>query len=98
MGTTTVEVPLSEPVRARLKEVAQRTGRAEKETAAILIECALAADDLEAEIIRSRLAEAEAGGPFARHDEVLAWLRGLCDGKRASGPDAITIIDWSRSH
>lgn len=91
MGTT-VEVPLSDEARKRLKEMAARIRRTEQETAATLIEGALAADEVEVEILRRRLTQADAGGPFARHDDVLAWLHALSEGRKAPAPEA-TITD-----
>jgi predicted transcriptional regulator len=89
---TTVEVPLSDEARERLKEIAARTRRTEQETAATLIEGALAADEVEVEILRRRLSQADAGGPFARHEDVLAWLQTLSEGKKGPPPEA-TITD-----
>jgi predicted transcriptional regulator len=66
--STALEVPLPEETRERLREIAARSRRSEAEIAATLIEGALAADQLEVEIIRKRLAQADAGGPFARHE------------------------------
>ena len=66
MGTSAVQVPLSYATRAR----SRRSPCAPAEAGggrACLIEGALAVDVLELEIIRRRLAEAEAGGPIARH-------------------------------
>jgi predicted transcriptional regulator len=88
MATTAVEVPLPEETRNRLKAIAARNRKSESEIAAILIEGGLAADELELEIIRERLAQADAGGPFARHEDVLAWLEALSDGKHAEPPKA----------
>ena len=88
MGAATLEVPLSDETRDRLKEVAARNQKSEAEIAAALIEGALAADDLEALILRQRLAQADAGGPFARHEEVLAWLEALAEGKNLAAPKA----------
>jgi predicted transcriptional regulator len=48
----------------------------------------LAADELEAEIIRKRLAQADAGGPFVRHEDVLAWLKALSEGRQVPAPKA----------
>jgi hypothetical protein len=45
-------------------------------------------DELEIEIIRRRLAQANAGGPFARHEDVLAWLKALSDGEQPPPPKA----------
>ena len=88
---TALEVPLPEETRERLKEIAARSRRSEAEIAATLIEGALAADQLEIEIIRKRLAQAEAGGPFVRQDEVLAWLKALAESRQAPPPEpAIT--------
>jgi predicted transcriptional regulator len=64
VGTTTVEVLLGDETHERLREVAARHHRSEGEIAATLIEGALGADELELEIIRQRLSQAEAGGPF----------------------------------
>jgi predicted transcriptional regulator len=66
--STALEVPLPEETRERLREIAARSRRSEAEIAATLIEGALAADQLEVKIIRKRLAQADAGGPFARHE------------------------------
>jgi predicted transcriptional regulator len=62
--------------------------RSEAEIAATLIEGALGADELEVEIIRQRLAQADAGGPFVRHEDVLAWLKALSNGQVAPPPKA----------
>jgi predicted transcriptional regulator len=91
MSTTTVTVPLSKETRERLQEVAARSHKSEAQVAATLIEGALAVDDLEAEMIRQRLAQADAGGPFARQQDVLAWLKALSDGQDADPPKA-TIV------
>lgn len=88
MSTTTVQVLLSDETRDRLREIAARAHKSEAEIAATLIEGALAADELERDLIRRRLAEADAGGPFARHEDVLAWLRALSEGKDAPAPKA----------
>lgn len=52
------------------------------------IEGALAADELEAAIIRKRLVQADAGGPFVRHEDVLAWLKALSEGQQEPPPKA----------
>jgi predicted transcriptional regulator len=88
VGAVTLEVSLSDDTRDRLKEIAARNRKSEAEIAAALIEGALATDELEAAIIRRRLAQADAGGPFARHDEVLAWLEALGKGKSLPAPKA----------
>jgi predicted transcriptional regulator len=85
-----LEVPLPDETRERLKEIAARSRKSEAEIAATLIEGALAADELEAEIIRKRLAQADAGGPFVRHEDVLAWLKALSDGRQVPPPRATT--------
>jgi predicted transcriptional regulator len=88
MSTSVLDVPLSDETRERLKEIATRARRSEAEIAATLIEGALAADELEVRIIRERLAQADAGGPFARHEDVLAWLEALSEGKTVPVPKA----------
>jgi predicted transcriptional regulator len=92
MATTTIEVLLSPATRERLKEVAARNRKSEAEIAATLIEGALAADELEASIIRQRLAQADAGGRFARQEEVLAWLNALSEGRNLPPPTATTTF------
>jgi predicted transcriptional regulator len=92
MNTTVLDVPLSDETRERLKEIAARARRTEAEIAATLIEGALAADELEAQIIRERLAQADAGGPFARQEEVLAWLKALSEGKNVPAPKATLTL------
>jgi predicted transcriptional regulator len=86
--TSTVEVPVSDETRDRLQELAKRNQTSVGQLAAMLIEGALAADELEDEILRRRLAQADAGGPFARHDDVLAWLKALAEGRPTSPPQA----------
>jgi predicted transcriptional regulator len=83
-----LEVPLPDETRERLREIAARSRKSEAEIAATLIQGALAADELEAEIIRKRLAQADAGGPFVRHEDVLAWLKALSHGRQAAAPKA----------
>jgi len=88
MGTTTIEVPLSDATRRRLKGAAARNCKSEAEIAATLIEGALAGDELEVSIIQQRLAQADAGGPFARQEDVLAWLNALSEGRNIPAPKA----------
>ncbi len=63
MSTTILDVLLTDETRERRKEVAARNRKSEAKIAATLIEGALAADELEVQIIRERLAQADAGGP-----------------------------------
>ena len=86
--STALEVRHPEEMRERLNEIAARSRKSEAEIAATLIEGALAADELEVEIIRKRLAQADAGGPFVRHEDVLVWLKALCDDQQARPPRA----------
>jgi predicted transcriptional regulator len=88
MSTTSLDVPLSDETREQLKEIARRSRRSEAEIAATLIRGALAADDLEIRIIQDRLAQADAGGPFARQEDVLAWLAAISEGKDVPPPPA----------
>lgn len=88
MTSTVVEVPVSDETRDRLQELAKRNRTSVGELAATLIEGALAADELEEEILRQRLSQADAGGPFARHNDVLAWLKALAEGRPTSPPRA----------
>ena len=85
---STVEVPVSDETMVRLEELARRNDTDVGRLAATLIEGALAADDLEDEILRRRLAQAATGGPFARHEDVVAWLTALAEGKSAPPPRA----------
>ena len=86
MGTQTLEVPLSDDAKERLRRIAAQTQQSEAELAAALLEGALAADELESALIRQRLRQADAGGPFARYDEVLAWLEAVAEGQAAPPP------------
>lgn len=88
MSTTILDVPLPDETRQQLKEIARRRRKSEAEIAATLIKGALAADDLEVRIIQDRLAQADAGGPFARQEDVLAWLEALSEGKDVPPPRA----------
>jgi predicted transcriptional regulator len=85
-----LKVPLPDETRERLREIAARSRKSEAEIAATLIQGALAADELEVEILRERLAQADAGGPFVRHDHVLAWLKALSDGRQIPPPRSTT--------
>jgi predicted transcriptional regulator len=88
MGTTTVQVPLSDETWGRLEQAARGANQNAAEFAATLIEGALAVDELELKAIRKRLTEADAGGPFAHQNDVLAWLKALSEGKHARPPKA----------
>jgi predicted transcriptional regulator len=86
--STALEVPLPDETRERLRKIAASSRKSEAEVAATLIESALAADELEAAIIRKRLVQADAGGPFVRHEDVLAWLKALSEGQQEPPPKA----------
>lgn len=86
--TSTVEVPVSDETMDRLEELAKQNHTNIGRLAATLIEGALAADALEEEILRRRIQQADAGGPFARQDKVLAWLKALAEGRTAPRPQA----------
>jgi predicted transcriptional regulator len=86
--TSTVEVPVSDETMDRLQELAKRNHMNVGRLAATLIEGALAADELEEAMLRRRIDQADPGFPFARHDEVLAWLKALAEGRAAPPPQA----------
>jgi predicted transcriptional regulator len=86
--TATMEVSVSDETMDRLRELAKHNHMNVGRLAATLIEGALAADALEEAVLRRRLAQADAGGPFAGHEEVLAWLKLLAEGRTAPPPQA----------
>ena len=65
---------VSERVKERLKVIADEKNRDEAEIVASFLEASIEAYDRKMEVIRARLAHADAGGPFIDDDDIDLWL------------------------
>jgi predicted transcriptional regulator len=72
--TTRISVELSPADYERLAAVSKRTGRSASVLAAEAISAYLALDAWHASAIEDAVRAADAGGPFAEHEEIVAWL------------------------
>ncbi|MGI9502555.1 MAG: CopG family ribbon-helix-helix protein [Geminicoccaceae bacterium] len=72
--TVTITGKVSERVKERLKAIADEKNRDEAEVVASFLEASIEAYDRKTEIIRARLADADAGGPFIDDDDMDLWL------------------------
>lgn len=84
----TMLAALSVEARARLEELARRNDTTTHDLALRFLEGAIAADALEEHLLRLRIAKADAGGPFNRHQDVLDWLEALSRGEQPPMPTA----------
>jgi len=73
--SATITGKVSQQVKERLKAIAEEKNRDETELVASFIEASVEAYDRKAEIVKARLAKADAGGPFVDDEDVDAWLR-----------------------
>lgn len=80
--TTPISVRLKRETRDRLARLAESTGRSQAWLAAEAIEEFVDLNEWQIGAIRTAIDEADAGGPFAAHDDVKAWLESW-DGKKA---------------
>ena len=76
---TNLDVPLCDETREHFYEIAARSRKSEAEIAAALIDRALAEHELEVQIIRDRIAQADVGGRL--DEDVLAPWNLLGSGK-----------------
>jgi hypothetical protein len=92
MADATILEKLSPEARAQLRSAAQELRSTEDELIALVVEHAfgpalpMSEEDL-AET-RKAVAEADAGGPFVAHDDMLQWLKALAEGQDAPAPEA----------
>jgi predicted transcriptional regulator len=82
-------VRLTEEAEAKLVRLAARTGCPKSQLAAAAITAYLDADAIEAEMLGQAIAEADAGGPFYDHDEVMRYLEARSRGECPSRPDPL---------
>ena len=92
-NTTTVSVTLNKTVKERLNELAAQTERSEDELMAEAIEVYVELRDWQAEEIRRALREADAGGPFVAHEDIIRWVSSWGSENELPPPEA-TI--WHR--
>ena len=85
--TTTMTVRLTKETEVKLARLAARTGAPKSRLAAAAITAYLDADAVEAETLGLAIAEADAGGPFYNHDEVMRYLEARARGERPARPD-----------
>jgi predicted transcriptional regulator len=86
---TTMTVRLNKEVEAKLARLAARTGYKKSRLAAAAITAYVDADAAESEALERAVAEADAGGPFYDHDEVMRYLEARARGERPPRPDPV---------
>jgi len=74
-NTTTIKGTVSQRIKDRVAEIAKEEQRDEAEVVGSLLEASVEGRDWRAQIIRERLAQADAGGPFVDGEDVKKWLR-----------------------
>jgi predicted transcriptional regulator len=74
--TKPVPIPVSvgQPLRSRLEQIAQQTESNLEDLIVGVLQAYVEHYDWQTELIRKRLAEADAGGPFVPHEEVDRWM------------------------
>ena len=87
--TITMTVRLTKQVEAKLGRLAARTGYPKSSLAAAVITAYVEADAAESEALGQAVAEADAGGPFYDHDEVMRYLEARARGERPPRPDPV---------
>lgn len=96
MVDATILEKVSPEARDRLSAVAQEMQASEDDLVALVVENAFApAIELSEEDIaetKLAIAEADVGGPFVSHDDMLAWLKALAEGKKANPPEATVYV------
>ncbi|HRY24266.1 MAG: hypothetical protein R3D28_07460 [Geminicoccaceae bacterium] len=90
-ATTTIRISLSEKLAERLDEVARRTERHRDDVVAEAIQAFLDLDAWHAQAIAEAVIEADAGGPFAHHKDVEAYLDALARGERPKPPQTFFL-------
>jgi predicted transcriptional regulator len=88
--TTTMTVRLTKEVEAKLAGLAARTGCPKSRLAAAAISAYVDADAAESETLERAIAEADAGGPFYDHDEVMRYLEARARGERPPRPAPVS--------
>jgi predicted transcriptional regulator len=77
---------VSPEVKRKLRAIAKQTERSESYLAREAIEHYVAVNDWQAELIASRLAEAQSGGEKVSHETAMRWLDARAAGKKVAVP------------
>lgn len=72
--STTISVRISAETKARLARLAESTKRSQAFLAAEAIDAYVDLNEWQVAAIRQAVAEADAGGPFVRDEDMAAWL------------------------
>ena len=88
--TTTLTVRLSEDAQQKLDALARSTGRSKTFLVAEVVENFLASNAWQIEEIGKAVAQADAGEPFYRHEEVMTYLETRALGGKPKRPDPIS--------
>lgn len=86
--TSPISVRLRQETRERLARLAESTGRSQAWLAAEAIEEFVDLNEWQIGAIQTALDEADAGGPFAAHDDVKEWLESWGGKKTKPAPKA----------
>ena len=85
-NSATVTVRVSSDLKRRLNSLARSTKRSKSYLAAEALEAYVQNNAWQIELIKDRVKEADAGGPFVEHDRVDQWLESLAGGRRPRRP------------
>ncbi len=88
--TTALTVQLSKDAQQRLDALARSTGRSKTFLVAEAVEDFLAANAWQIEEIGKAVAQADAGEPFYRHEDVMTYLEARARGGKPKRPDPIS--------
>jgi len=84
--STTVTIRVSPELKSKLEALARNTKRSKSYLAAEALATYVDANSWQLGLIRDRINEADAGGPFVEHDSVARWLDSLAKGGKARRP------------
>ena len=84
----TISIPLPRAAKARLDTLAAAVGRSSEELAQQAIESYLDLDSRQVAAVGEALAEADAGGPFVPHEDMMAWLESWGTDDELPAPEA----------
>lgn len=88
--STTLSVRLSPEVKDKLEALARDTNRSKSFLAAEAIDSYVESNAWQVEGIREALRKADAGGPFAAHEEVEHYMERLARGEKPKRPKTFT--------
>jgi predicted transcriptional regulator len=70
-----ITVRVEQPLRERLEQIARQTESRLDDLIVSVLTTYVEHYDWETELIRKRLAEEDAGGPFIAHEDIVRWVR-----------------------